>query len=192
MTDLTVVALGSNALAPPRDPGGFSGERRAIQTVSEELAALAARARLLIVHGNGTQIGRLLAAAGYGDANDLDIHVAQTQGELSYLIIAALDSLLGSGSAVSLLTRVVVDASDREFALPSKPVGPVLADAPAALPAVALPSGGWRRVVPSPRPLCVVDQQAIETLLTDRHVVAGGGGGIAVDDTGAPLAAVVD
>jgi len=84
---LTVVALGGNALSPPRSGVSLSAEREAIVRTTAELALLAREgARLLVVHGNGPQVGRLLAAPGLGDARDLDVHVAQTQGELGYLL----------------------------------------------------------------------------------------------------------
>jgi carbamate kinase len=182
---LLVVALGGNLISPPARARGIAGERAVVEHMATELAALAtARARLLIVHGNGPQVGRLLTAQG-GDADDLDVYVAQTQGELGYLLAEALDARLGAGSAVALLTRVLVDPRDPAFAAPTKPIGTVLSAPPSGLPAVRTADGaGWRRVVASPRPVAVVEQAAIQALLADTHVIAGGGGGVAL--TGGP------
>lgn len=179
---LTVVALGGNAISPPRGDMGFEAERAAIAVAAEELAALARDgARLLIVHGNGPQVGRLLAAPGSGGAAALDVHVAQTQGELGYLLAEALDERLGGTACAALVTRVLVDDHDLAFAEPTKPIGPVLAERPVSVASAPTPAGsGWRRVVASPRPLAVIEQSAIAQLLASHHVIAGGGGGVAL------------
>lgn len=196
-TPLHVVALGGNAICPPRGDLSFATERALVHDAVAELGGLARRGtRLLIVHGNGPQVGRLLGAPGVGDPDSLDVHVAQTQGELGYLLCEALDTRLGGGSTIALVTRVLVDGDDPAFAAPEKPVGRVLAAPPAGLPSARTPDGrGWRRVVASPRPVAVVEQAAIAMLLQRHHVVAGGGGGVALAGSGPsrrPLPAVVD
>lgn len=191
---LVVVALGGNAVSPPAGEPSFAAERDAVATAAAEIAEIARQgARLLVVHGNGPQVGRLLAAPGLGEASALDVHVAQTQGELGYLIAAALGVALGeAASTAAVVTRVRVDPGDPAFSRPDKPVGRVLAERPAGVDAVAA-RGGWRRAVASPRPIGVIEQAAIEALLASHHVVAAGGGGIAIAaDTATPLAAVVD
>lgn len=177
---LLVVALGGNAISPPAGDLSFTGERTVIAQTTAELAALARDgARLLVVHGDGPQVGRLLAAETSGGEEDLDILAAQTQGELGYLICEALDAELGDGSSIALVTRVLVDADDAAFGAPSKPIGPVLAAPPATGHALPTPDGrGWRRVVASPRPRAVLELDPIRALLSAQHVVAGGGGGI--------------
>jgi carbamate kinase len=175
----------------------FAAEREVVARTVEEIAPLAAGGRrLLLVHGNGPQVGRLLAAPGLGDDESLDVHVAQTQGELGYLLAEALDARLGMDRSAALLTRVLVRADDPAFASPTKPVGAVLATRPPAGPSVRAADGrGWRRVAASPRPVAVVELPAMRALLTSHHVVAGGGGGVALaGDEGRrmPCAAVVD
>lgn len=194
-----VVALGGNAISPPAGDLSFATERRIIGRTAGELAQLArGGARLLVVHGNGPQVGRLLAAEAPRDETDLDVLIAQTQGELGYLVSEALDAELGAGSSVALVTRVRVDPDDRAFRSPDKPIGPVLGARPARGHARPTADGlGWRRVVASPRPLAVLELDAIRALLGFRHVVAGGGGGVplAVDGSGRrtlPEPAVVD
>lgn len=192
---LVVVALGGNALAPAQHAPNWADEASAIEGSAAELARLARRGhRLLVVHGNGPQVGRLLAIPEFGDAARLDIHVAQTQGELGYQIAASLDRALGLSASVSLVTRVTVDPNDPAFAAPSKPVGAVLTAPPCGHASLRTPDGrGWRRVVASPRPLEVVESAAVRTLLRDHHVIAGGGGGIAISqESRLPVAAVVD
>ncbi|MFX3657652.1 MAG: carbamate kinase [bacterium] len=185
---LLVVALGGNAVSPPASGLGMADERRAVAAICAELAALARGRRLLVVHGNGPQVGRLLGAD--DDLADLDVRVAQTQGELGYLLADGLEQATGE-PACALVTRTRVDPADPALSRPDKPVGPVLKARPAA-PAVRVPGGaGWRRVVPSPRPQAVLELDAIRRLLAFGHVIAGGGGGVPVSALG-PVAAVID
>jgi carbamate kinase len=183
---LHVIALGGNAVSPPRGDLSFATERAAIDRAAAELGALARTgARLLVVHGNGPQVGRLLGAAGLGDPECLDVHVAQTQGELGYLLAEALDARLGRDACAALVTRVLVDEQDPAFGHPTKPIGAVLAAAPAGAAATRTPDGsGWRRVVASPRPVKVIEQAAIASLLATHHVIAGGGGGVPLTGSG--------
>jgi carbamate kinase len=194
--EVIVVALGGNAISPPAGDLSFVREREVAGRTVEEIAPLGAGgAHLLLVHGNGPQVGRLLAAPGLGEPESLDLHVAQTQGELGYLLAEALDTRLGRARSAALVTRVLVARDDPAFASPSKPVGRVLAEPPPDAPCVRTPDGrGWRRVVASPRPLAVVELPAIRALLATHHVVAGGGGGVALVEDGGrtPCAAVVD
>ena len=183
---LYVIALGGNAVSPPRGDLSFATERAAVDGAALELAALARTgARLLVVHGNGPQVGRLLGAAGLGDPECLDVHVAQTQGELGYLLAEALDARLGRDACAALVTRVLVDEQDPAFGHPTKPIGAVLAAPPTGVPGARTPDGsGWRRVVASPRPVSVIEQAAIASLLATHHVIAGGGGGVPLTGSG--------
>ena len=182
-----MVAIGGHALSSPAADATLAGERAAAAAAGRELAALAADRRLLLVHGNGPQVGRLLGAE--SNLDDLDIRVAQTQGELGYLLAAGLGAASGE-AAVALLTRVRVDAERAND--PEKPIGPVLDQQPAA-PHVELPGGrGWRLTVPSPLPLEVLEYAQIRMLLETSHVIAGGGGGVPVAADGRPVAGVID
>jgi carbamate kinase len=180
---LLVLALGGNALSPPDvAESGYAEERRNVQQTGQLLRALAQRGyRLLVVHGNGPQVGRLLQADP-GGAN-LDIHIAQTQGELGYLLLAEVPD------SVCLLTRAVIDG---EIGPPVKPVGPVLTEKPSdGSPTVAAGSG-WRIIVPSPRPADIPEITVIDELLGHHHIIAAGGGGIPINRRGQPLRGVVD
>jgi len=194
---LVVVALGGNAISPPAADLSFATERAVIGRAAAEIARLAVQgARLLVVHGNGPQVGRLLCAQGIGDSESLDVHVAQTQGELGYLLVEALETRLADEPCAALVTRALVDPHDEAFRSPTKPVGAILAHPPLGVPSVPIPGGhGFRRVVASPRPIAVLELQAIRVLLTTHHVVAGGGGGVALaarQGSRAPQPAVID
>jgi carbamate kinase len=186
---LLVVALGGNAISAPTGPLTLAVERGRVDAVAVELARLAAGGwRLLVVHGNGPQVGRLLDAG--HDLGDLDVLVAQTQGELGYLLADSLERA-GGEPVWALVTRTRVDGADPAFAAPDKPIGPVLRDRPPVAAAPYAGGEGWRRVVASPLPLEVPEHGAVARLLEHGHVIAGGGGGVPVTDAG-PAAAVVD
>jgi carbamate kinase len=191
---LAVVALGGNLLSPPAGDLSVTAERAVGARAMREVAALAAAHRLLVLPGNGPQVGRLLEATGH--EADLAVLVAMTQGELGDLLCEALDTALGMPASVAIVTRVLVDPTDPAFASPTKPVGRVLRQRPADGPAMPTPDGGgWRRVVASPRPVGVLELEAIRSVLGTHHVVAGGGGGVplvAVAGGRAPRPAVVD
>ncbi len=192
-----VFALGGNAISPPHGDLSAASERAALETAAREMVAVTPPATpLLVVHGNGPQAGRLLRAQPSLGAGALDIVVGQTQGELGYLIVEALERAGASRPGVVLVTRTLVDDADPAFAAPNKPIGAVLEQAPADGPSVRMADGrGWRRVVASPRPRAVLETEAIRALLPAWHVVAGGGGGIPVAGEGAARsgrAAVID
>ncbi len=185
---LAVVALGGNALSPPTGGLSYKQERSITAQTCDELAQLIRSGfRLLVVHGNGPQVGRLMRNDVEGE--NLDICVAQTQGELGYLIAQGIQNATPT-ECVSIVTRTVVDEHDSALKQPDKAVGPVLSKPPTG---PSRPSeGGWRILVGSPKPLGVVELPGIRTLLQDYHVVAGGGGGVAVTATGEPVQGVVD
>ncbi len=160
---LLVLAIGGHGLSQGSDLS-FSGERRRIARLQPMFTALAAQYRLLVVHGNGPQVGRLLVDD--ADVEDLDIHTAQSQGELGYLLNEAMPQ-----PNAALVTRVRV--AD-EAGPPVKPIGPD------------------RRLVASPQPLEVIELEAIKALLATHHLVAGGGGGVPLTAAGAPSNVVVD
>jgi carbamate kinase len=183
-----VIALGGNALLRRSDPMTTEVQRKNIATAAKAIAPLAANHSVVVVHGNGPQVGLLsLQAESYGGAEPypLDVLDAGTQGMIGYLIQQELRSLLQPQRQVAtLLTMVVVDPEDPAFARPTKFVGPVYtkqaADKLAREKGWTFRQDGasWRRVVPSPEPQRILEIQPI-TWLLDRGVVvicAGGGG----------------
>ena len=183
-----VVALGGNALLRRGEPMTTDVQRANIRVAAEAIAPLATRHSIVVVHGNGPQVGLLsLQAESYAGAAPypLDVLDAGTQGMIGYLIQQELRSLLPPECQVAtLLTMVVVDPGDPAFAAPTKFVGPVYgkdaADALAAKKGWAFRQDGsaWRRVVPSPEPRQILEIQPISWLLERGAVVicAGGGG----------------
>jgi carbamate kinase len=184
-----VVALGGNALLRRSDPMTTAVQRRNIRIAAEALAPLAAEHSLIVVHGNGPQVGLLsLQAESYHEAEPypLDVLDAGTQGMIGYLIQQELRQLLPPDrSVVTVLTMITVDPDDPAFANPTKFVGPgyprTAADALRRDKGWAFRQDGaaWRRVVPSPQPQQIIEIEPISWLLErGAVVVCAGGGGI--------------
>jgi carbamate kinase len=191
-----VVALGGNAISPPGRPDSIPEQFRRTSATAAQLVHLADRP-LVVTHGNGPQVGNALLRSELGVPVlgfrlPLDICGADTQGGMGYMLSVCLEAAHeAAGSprpAVTVVTRTVVAADDPAFGAPTKPVGPILEEAEARRRAAddgwrlrEDPGRGWRRVVPSPEPLEIVEEPAIRALLaTGAVVVAGGGGGVPV------------
>ena len=189
---LVVAALGGNALLRRGEPMTAEAQRANAARAAAALAGLVRDGHgLVVTHGNGPQVGLLALQAAAGrpeEARPLDVLGAETEGMIGYVIEQELENALGHARPVAtLLTQVVVDAADPAFARPTKPVGPGYPEAEArALArrrgwAVAPDGGGWRRVVPSPRPREIPDLKAVRLLIEGGAVViCAGGGGIPV------------
>ena len=188
---LTVVALGGNALLREGERGTAAEHRANLATTFAAAASLLTEGDLVVTHGNGPQVGNELLrqelAAHEAPPLPLYVAVAQTQAEIGALVAAELAPVTRKPVAV-LVTRVRVDESDPAFQAPTKPVGPFYDEERArALEeergwVVHEDAGrGWRRVVPSPEPLDVIELDAIRMLLeAGLAVVAVGGGGVPV------------
>ncbi len=183
-----VIALGGNALLRRSDAMSTEVQRKNIKVAVQAIAPLAAEHSIVVVHGNGPQVGLLsLQAESYHGAEPypLDVLDAGTQGMIGYLIQQELRSLLPPERQVAtLLTMIVVDPEDPAFTSPAKFVGPgyskEAADTLAADKGWAFRQDGtaWRRVVASPQPERILEIQPILWLLERGTVVicAGGGG----------------
>lgn len=187
---ILLVALGGNALIRQGEQGTAAEQFANLRRPMEQLAGLAGEYRLIITHGNGPQVGNLLLqqeCSPQVPAMPLEILVAQTQGQIGYMIESSLDTALaGIGvrkQLVSLISYVVVDENDPAFTTPTKPIGPVYSAEQAATlpwPTMATPKG-YRRAVASPQPLTVVEKEEIRQLIAlDFVVICCGGGGIPV------------
>jgi carbamate kinase len=204
---LVVVALGGNALLRRGEPVSAQAQRENIRRAAKSLAQLlVAGHRLVVTHGNGPQVG-LLALQGESmgkRAFPLDVLGAETDGMIGYVLQQELDNAYEPAARfATLLTQIEVDPKDPAFAKPSKPVGSVYNEAEAQRLAsergwtVAPDGKDWRRVVPSPRPLRILEIEVIR-LLVDQGVVVicAGGGGIPVaqrpDGTHVGVEAVID
>jgi carbamate kinase len=196
-----VVALGGNALTRPGERGTAAEQRANLREACAALRPLLKEPGLVITHGNGPQVGNELLRheRGAGEAPPLPLYlaVAQTQAEIGALIEGELEPVAGRPVAC-LLTHVRVAEDDPAFSEPTKPVGPFYDEARARVlerergwNVVHDAGRGWRRVVPSPAPLEVIELGAVRALLGSGAIaVACGGGGIPVARRGAKLAGV--
>jgi carbamate kinase len=196
-----VVALGGNALMRPGERGTAAEQRANLREACAALRPLLAEERLVITHGNGPQVGNELLrqerAAAEAPPLPLYLAVAQTQAEIGALIESEL-APVARRPVACLLTHVLVAEDDPAFDEPTKPVGPFYDEAQArkleaerGWSVVHDAGRGWRRVVPSPAPLEVVELDAIRSLLeAGTIVVACGGGGIPATRRGEHLAGI--
>ena len=189
---ILLVALGGNALIRKGHMGTVDEQFENLKVPISQIARLSRDYRIIITHGNGPQVGNLLLQQELQDSAPklpLEILVAQTQGQIGYMIESTLDSeLMALGintqkPLVSLLSYVVVDERDPAFTSPSKPIGPVFTENKAGtLPyPTQKTEKGYRRIVASPRPLTIVEKREITRLIEmDFIVICCGGGGIPV------------
>ena len=194
---LAVIAIGGNSLILDSKKITVSDQYRAASETSHHIAALvAAGYRVVVTHGNGPQVGFILLRSDLArnvlHEVPLDSCVADTQGALGYQIGQTLANELRRQnirkSIATVVTQVLVDKNDKAFANPTKPIGSFYTETEAQKHKTD--SGwilkedagrGWRRVVASPRPLRIVEEDTIRLLLEqDVVVIAVGGGGIPV------------
>ena len=208
-----LLALGGNVLLPRETTGAIEEQREiTLEAMRALVRVLEPDDHLVITHGNGPVVGNILirnaAAADRVPPMPLDICDADSQGGIGYMIAQCLGNALADTGAerlvTAVVTRVQVDGEDPAFQNPTKPIGPFYSEDEAKALAqergwvVRDDSGrGWRRVVPSPRPVSIVELPGIRTLLEAGHIViAAGGGGIPVvldaDGTRRGVEAVVD
>lgn len=192
LKDILLVALGGNALIRKGQEGTIDQQFHNLKMPLRQIARLSQNYRIIITHGNGPQVGNLMLQQECCDAVPrlpLEILVAQTQGQIGYMIESTLDSELmklnpDSGQyLVTILSYVVVDENDPAFRNPTKPIGPVFSEEAASkLPYPTVKTAkGYRRVVASPRPITIVEKKEIRKLIEmDFIVISCGGGGIPV------------
>jgi carbamate kinase len=189
---LLVVALGGNALIKKGQEGTSHEQFENLRVPIRQIAELSLKYNVIITHGNGPQVGNLLLqqeCTRKVPKLPLEILVAQTQGQIGYMIESALDeALMQLGidfrPLVSLITYVVVDRKDPAFDHPSKPIGPSYTEVEVSSglgwPTIQTPKG-YRRVVASPKPVTIIEKREIQQLIEmDFIVICCGGGGIPV------------
>ena len=191
-----VLALGGNALQKNGEATAEAQKKIAIE-VGNKIAELADKYEIIIAHGNGPQVGNILiheegAATDKAPAMPLETAVAMSQGQIGYWLTQAINnafSKLGKRKKVAtIVSQVVVDKNDPAFNNPTKPIGQFYSENDAKKLAkekgwaVKEDAGrGWRRVVASPKPIDIIEKNAIKELVADGTiVVAAGGGGIPV------------
>jgi carbamate kinase len=198
MPKLAVVAFGGNALLRPEDRGTQEEQIGRAKQAARWLAEIVRHDyKLIVVHGNGPQVGNILVQAEEASTKippqSLDVCVAQTEGSIGFMLQQAIRNRLESigvgGEVVTVLTEVEVDVGDPAFNRPTKPIGPFFTRYRAEALERDLgwtmredaSRGGWRHVVPSPRPLHILNVKTIRRMLEEASVViAAGGGGVPV------------
>jgi len=198
MPETLVIALGGNAITRPGEPGTIPQQfQHTAETLDHLKALFRSDAALIITHGNGPQIGNILIRVEEGERRvprlPLDTCVADSQGGMGYMIQrVACEMFRREGikrQVVTVITQVLVESGDPDFKHPSKPIGEFYSREQADRLRIDKPRwelheverGRFRRVVPSPHPLGIVELDAITTLANAGVlVIACGGGGIPV------------
>lgn len=191
-----VIALGGNAL---QQNGEVTAEaqKAVAEKIGEVIVKLSDKYEIIVAHGNGPQVGNILiheenAGTATAPAMPLETAVAMSQGQIGYWLAQAIDNAFSRNrqhkKVVSIVTQVVVNRDDPAFRHPTKPIGEFY-DEKTALRLAKLrgwemredAGRGYRRVVPSPKPIDIVERKEIVSLVqTGAIVIAVGGGGIPV------------
>ncbi len=211
-----VVAIGGNAILRSDEEATLSNQMKNLRQTCSYLAKMIKSGYdIVITHGNGPQVGGILLqnemAREEVPAMPLDVCVAESQGEIGYMISQALTEELrkiGAEKVVTcIITRSLVDQNDPALKTPTKPIGPYYSKEEAEVLTKKgwtmredKKRGGYRRLVPSPRPIDIIEVTALKRMIFGGEgqaeiVVASGGGGIPVARIGGELVgleAVVD
>lgn len=211
-----VVALGGNALQEnPKDKSAEAQLLTCYKTAKSIVDLVEVGNEIIVTHGNGPQIGQIIATYENAELVDKSIGLmpfpecgAMSQGYIGYHLQQALRKELKerglNNQAVTVITQVVVDKEDAAFKNPTKPIGSFFKQEQAET--MMSETGyimkedagrGWRRVVASPLPKAIVEEEVIKTLVRAGHIVITvGGGGIPVieknDGNLEGVAAVID
>ncbi|HIK00416.1 TPA: carbamate kinase [archaeon] len=191
-----VIALGGNALVKTGQRGTYNEMLQNLKAPIKQIARLSKKYSVVITHGNGPQVGNILLqqeATGLVPKMPLQLLVAETQGQIGYMIESTLDQeLMNLGISekklfLTVLTYVKVNKNDPAFKNPTKPIGPYFKNKIKNWRMIKTPRG-WRRVVASPRPITIYQKREIRKLVDSGFIViACGGGGIPVVKEGKNL-----
>ncbi|MBI4881246.1 MAG: carbamate kinase [Planctomycetes bacterium] len=196
---VVLIAMGGHAFIGARERCTVEDHERNAATISQQLMTLVERSyNIVITHGNGPQVGSLLLqnelSRSEVEPMPLDVLVAETEGSLGYILQQSLLNELRRRAAlrqvVAVISEVLVDRQDPAFSRPTKPIGRFLTQVEAeelrdrlGWQIVEDAGRGWRRVVPSPRPVKVVQCEMIREAAQSGHIViACGGGGIPITE----------
>jgi len=192
-----VIAIGGNAIVKEGQKGTLEEQQSNIYESCTHIADLIEKGyRVLLIHGNGPQVGNLLLqneACSEVPRQPIDVCGAMTQGQIGYMIQQCLGNMLCdrgiNTTVVAIATQMVVSESDSAFQNPTKPIGPFYSRERAEqitkerpdITVVEDSGRGWRRVVPSPQPIEMIEKAGARALVESGClVIAAGGGGIPV------------
>ncbi len=197
MIKTIVIALGGNALIASGQKGSAAEQLATVSSAAKSIVrVISAGHRVVVTHGNGPQVGFMLRAHEIAEKEvpplPLDFLDAATQGTIGYMLQQALQHELAAADVKkpvgTIVTQVLVSRNDPAFAHPSKPVGGFYDEAAAKRmqrerhwTIVEDAGRGWRRVVPSPKPISIVERALVRDLIERGVIViACGGGGVPV------------
>jgi len=194
---LSIIALGGNAIDPPDSEGTFEEQMSAVERTAERVVdVMKAGYKVVLTHGNGPQVGSLLLQQEQADppGQPLEVCGAMSQGQIGYMLTQQMYRTLEQKwkhvPVACLLTQSIIDPDDPAFENPTKPIGPYVdADRAREMEADGMTvrqvretgEADYRRVVPSPEPVGIVEEVPVKRLVDRRDlVICGGGGGVPV------------
>jgi carbamate kinase len=187
-----VIALGGNALLKKGELSTIKNQVKNAKSALKHIIPLIKQGhKIIITHGNGPQVGNILIrveeAIGKAYRLPLEICVAESEGEIGYILEQNLQNLLEKNKikrpVISLLSQVIVNKKDPAFKNPTKPIGPFYKKSQAqkmkhkGIPVVEQRGRGYRRVVASPKPIAVDDVDIISALIKKKTIIIAAGGG---------------
>ncbi len=194
-----VIALGGNALLEEKDARTYNVQYRHAMNTFKSIDEIIDKNKAVITHGNGPQVGDILLSQEVSGMHEpLHQCVAMSQGSIAEVLVNAYENISSKPgkTLLAMVTRVIVDKNDPAFKNPTKPIGRVYEKKEVAALrrkgwTVKNTDEGWRRVVPSPKPVKIVELDAIEALMDLGYVpICIGGGGIPVVKNGNKLVGV--
>lgn len=188
-----VIAIGGNALLSRGEPLEAKIQQQHAKSAAISIAQIAQNHEVIIVHGNGPQVGLLaLQAANYSEVKpySLDILIAESQGMIGYFLQQEISNCLANKKIATLLTQIEVKSDDLALNNPTKPIGPIYNEQSITTIAkkfnwqIKKDGDYFRRVVPSPEPQQIIEIEVIKLLINQNYIViCAGGGGIPIIKT---------
>lgn len=194
--ETVVIAVGGNALLRQEDQGTAEEQFKRARETAENILSVFKQYKIVITHGNGPQVGAILLQNEHYKKivppMPLDVCDAMSQGSIGYMLEQGFNEVIKkhhiNKDIVTIMTRVLVDSKDPAFEKPTKPIGPFYSKEEAMVliekthwDMVEDSGRGWRRVVPSPKPLEIIEKKVIRSIIdSDFIAIAVGGGGIPV------------
>ncbi|MGC8571913.1 MAG: hypothetical protein ACP5LH_01365 [Candidatus Micrarchaeia archaeon] len=186
--NILVIGIGGNALLNPNNIQNFDEQNTTIKYITKTITDLSKKYKIVITHGNGTQIGDELIKNLNSDVGRLPLYLlnAETQASIGSNLELSINNMKPKREFITIITHVLVSKNDKAFKNPKKPIGPFLnknkfiKEFKSKNIDYIIKHNKYRMVVPSPQPLDILEIDAIREILNQHNVICGGGGGIPV------------
>ncbi|MCL5433976.1 MAG: carbamate kinase, partial [Candidatus Marsarchaeota archaeon] len=186
--DTLVIGIGGNALLNPNNKQRFDEQSNIVKYIAKSTAVLSKKYKVVITHGNGTQIGDELIKNINSNIEKLPLYMlnAETQASIGSNLALSINSMRSTKNFITIITHVLVNKNDIAFKKPTKPIGPFFNKAEFIKKFknekvdYIVKNNRYRKIVPSPQPLDILEIDAIKRMLNKYNVICGGGGGVPI------------